>query len=93
MPTIYDHNHNIKILDPTCGSGIFLVEGFKQADIPKIEVYRADLGLTLLAITDNNIIAVATDEQLTSNVLTLDLNNMSAIADFIILKFLKLSVP
>lgn len=30
MPTIHDHNHNIKILDPTCGSGIFLVEGFKR---------------------------------------------------------------
>jgi hypothetical protein len=30
MPTIYDNNYDFKILDPTCGSGIFLVEGFKR---------------------------------------------------------------
>lgn len=30
MPSKADHNCNIKILDPTCGSGIFLVEGYKR---------------------------------------------------------------
>lgn len=30
MPSIEDHNYNIKILDPACGSGIFLVEGYKR---------------------------------------------------------------
>lgn len=30
MPSKNDHNFNIKILDPACGSGIFLVEGFKR---------------------------------------------------------------
>lgn len=30
MPSKNDHNYNIKILDPACGSGIFLVEGFKR---------------------------------------------------------------
>lgn len=30
MPSIDDHNYNIKILDPACGSGIFLVEGYKR---------------------------------------------------------------
>jgi len=30
MPSKYDNNYNLKILDPACGSGIFLVEGFKR---------------------------------------------------------------
>ena len=30
MPSNYDTNYKIKILDPACGSGIFLVEGFKR---------------------------------------------------------------
>ena len=30
MPSKSDHNYKIKILDPACGSGIFLVEGFKR---------------------------------------------------------------
>ena len=30
MPSENDHDFNIKILDPACGSGIFLVEGFKR---------------------------------------------------------------
>lgn len=30
MPSKNDCNYNIKILDPACGSGIFLVEGFKR---------------------------------------------------------------
>jgi len=30
MPSLQDHNYNIKILDPACGSGIFLVEGYKR---------------------------------------------------------------
>lgn len=30
MPSKNDHNYNVKILDPACGSGIFLVEGFKR---------------------------------------------------------------
>lgn len=30
MPSMEDHNYNIRILDPACGSGIFLVEGYKR---------------------------------------------------------------
>lgn len=30
MPSKNDYNYKLKILDPACGSGIFLVEGFKR---------------------------------------------------------------
>ena len=41
---------------------LVLVEGFKQAAIPKLEVYRSGLGKPLLHPTDRNIVALATDD-------------------------------
>lgn len=38
-----------------------VVEGFKNAPIPKLEIYRADLGEPPLYLYDTNVIAVATD--------------------------------
>lgn len=62
---------------------LILVEGFKQAAIPKIEIFRPGVHQSILATTDRRIIAVATDEVLGLDVPVLDLNNISAIADFI----------
>ena len=70
---------------------LILVEGFKNAVInqkpfPKIEVYRPNLDLPLLASIDKSIIAVASDTNLSLHIPTLDLNNIQQIADFIVLK-------
>lgn len=62
---------------------IILVEGFKSAAIPKIEVYRADINLPLLAPNDSNIIAVAADTAIEVKVPVLDLNEIPTITDFI----------
>ncbi|ABE50563.1 molybdopterin-guanine dinucleotide biosynthesis protein B [Methylobacillus flagellatus] len=63
---------------------LVLVEGFKQADIDKIEIHRPSLGYPLLAPEDRHIIAVAADGPVTGlAVPTLDLNNPEAMADFI----------
>ena len=69
---------------------LILVEGFKQAKIqqqpiPKIEVYRPSLDLPLMASTDNSIIAVASDADLTLEIPLLNLNDIQQIADFIVL--------
>lgn len=64
---------------------LVLVEGFKQADIGKIEIHRPSLNYPLLATNDDNIIAIATDSPLPGiSVPTLDLNNPESIADFIV---------
>lgn len=63
---------------------LILVEGFKSAMIAKIEVYRSSLNTTLLCTTDKNIIAVAADTLLDVTIPVLDLNNIPAIATFII---------
>lgn len=68
---------------------LILVEGFKHARIPKIEVYRIGLDRQLLATADEDIIAIASNVQLHESVPTLDLSNIPMIADFIHLTMLK----
>jgi molybdopterin-guanine dinucleotide biosynthesis protein MobB len=65
---------------------LILIEGYKHAAIPKIEVYRPGLGLPLLSEHDNNIIAIATDDisGIDSGVSILNLNEPDQIAQFII---------
>jgi molybdopterin-guanine dinucleotide biosynthesis protein B len=41
---------------------LVLVEGFKQEVDPRLEVYRASCGQTPLALADEGICAVATDD-------------------------------
>ena len=71
---------------------IVFVEGYKNENIPKIEIYRSkhvasSSAKTILAKTDKNIIAIATpqqDKQLVSGLATwLDLDDVMMIADFI----------
>lgn len=44
---------------------LVLVEGFKFAEIPKIELHRKTLNKPYFFVSDKNIIAIATDESLT----------------------------
>lgn len=63
---------------------LILVEGFKQEAIPKIEVYRPSLDRPLLADSDPNVIAIATDGEVQSLLPLLDLNDPITIADFVL---------
>lgn len=69
-------------LDPALAD-LVLVEGFKQAPIPKIEVHRPSLNYPLLANNDPHIIAVAADSAVATHLPVLDLNNAGEIADFV----------
>lgn len=73
-------------LDPGLAD-IVLVEGFKQAPIPKIEVYRPDLGRPLLADDDPYIIAIASDAHVDTLLPVLNLNEPAQIASFIIARY------
>lgn len=73
----------VEYLDPSLAD-IVLVEGFRHAPIPKIEVYRPSLGKPLLADGDPHIIAVATDGEAASELPVLDLNDHDAIAHFVL---------
>lgn len=73
---------------------LVLVEGFKQAKIPKIEVHRPCLNMPLLATDDLNIVAIASDAALNTPfqpiIPVLDLNNIAAVATFL-MHYLSLS--
>lgn len=63
---------------------LVLVEGFKYTAIPKIEVYRPANGKPLLYPDNPNIIAVASDAPLACALPVLDLNDIEAVACFIL---------
>lgn len=64
---------------------LILVEGFKHASYPKIEVHRTSMGKTLLYPEDANVIAVVTDSSLRGEDHPPELpsEDLEAIADFV----------
>jgi len=63
---------------------LLLVEGFKHAPIPKLEVWRAVTGEPLLHPNDPHIVAVASDAKIETKLPLLDLNDDAAVAQFIL---------
>jgi molybdopterin-guanine dinucleotide biosynthesis protein B len=63
---------------------LVLVEGFKRAPIPKLEVWRAATGEGLLHPNDRHIVAVASDARVDTKLPLLDLNDVAAIERFIL---------
>jgi molybdopterin-guanine dinucleotide biosynthesis protein B len=63
---------------------LLLVEGFKHAPIPKLEVWRAEPGEALLHPNDTHIVAVASDAKIETRLPLLDLNDDAGIARFIL---------
>ncbi len=63
---------------------LVLVEGYKHAPIPKLEVCRPKLGKPMLHPGDPDIVAVAADMPIETRLPLLDLNRPDTIVDFII---------
>lgn len=66
---------------------LVLVEGYKREAIPKIEIWRAEVGKPLLFPTDPNIIGLASDDTLPSTVqepafARFGLNEVARLAEF-----------
>ncbi len=72
---------------------LVLVEGFRHvSSLPRIELNRPSLGRPFLFPGEDNIIALATDEAVDTDLPLLDINSPQAIADFI-LDWLKRQTP
>jgi molybdopterin-guanine dinucleotide biosynthesis protein B len=69
---------------------LLLVEGFKFAQIPKLEVWRAETGEPLLHPNDSHIVAVASDAKIETRLPLLNLNDAEGVSRFI-LDYLKLA--
>jgi molybdopterin-guanine dinucleotide biosynthesis adapter protein len=64
---------------------LVLVEGYKRASHPKLEVYRPALGKPLLYVDDPAIVAIATDEPLpNAPIPVVDLDDAEAIIDILL---------
>lgn len=63
---------------------LVLVEGFKNEPIPKLEVYRAANGKPPLYKERNDIVAVASDGEIDSDLPRLDIDDAAAVAAFIL---------
>lgn len=71
------------LLEKLSPCDLVLVEGFKHARIPKIEVRRAVVTEPPFYPDDADIVAVATDVPLSTALPQLDINDPAAVADFI----------
>ncbi len=63
---------------------LVIVEGYKSAGIPKVEVHRRESGAPLLHPEDVRVVAVATDEPLDTALPQLDLDDAEGITRFIL---------
>lgn len=63
---------------------VILVEGCKNIAFPKIELHRADVGKPWLYPHDENIIAIAADETVETTLPQMNINDLDAIADFVL---------
>jgi len=74
-------NEQISQLSPC---DLLLVEGFKHEHIAKLEVYRAEVGESMIHPHDSNIVAIASDAKVDTRLPQLDLNMPETIATFIL---------
>ncbi|MFM2598366.1 bifunctional molybdopterin-guanine dinucleotide biosynthesis adaptor protein MobB/molybdopterin molybdotransferase MoeA [Vibrio fortis] len=63
---------------------LILVEGCKNIAFPKIELHREEVGKPWLYSNDSNIIAIAADTQVESELPQMPINDLESIRDFII---------
>ena len=73
------------LLDQLQSCDLVLIEGFKQGNFPKLEVWRAELNKQSLSPTLPGVLAVATNDTFTTlDVPILALSDTVSIADFIV---------
>ncbi|MBI3045735.1 MAG: molybdopterin-guanine dinucleotide biosynthesis protein B [Betaproteobacteria bacterium] len=63
---------------------LVLIEGFKREKVPKLEIYRAAVGESLLHPQDPSIVAIASDGRLDTKLPQFDLHDAPAIAHFVL---------
>ena len=73
-----------ELLEQLSPADLVLVEGFKRERLPKLEVYRAITGEPLLHPEDKDIVAIASDAPVATNLPQLDLNDPPAVAGFVL---------
>ena len=71
---------------------ILITEGYKQGNMPKIEIYQPKEGAKPLCYNDKNLIAIITDELIDAHVPTFQRDDIKGVAEFIISRFIRKKV-
>ena len=79
-----------ELLERVSPCDLLLVEGFKREKLPKLEVYRASVGESLLHPQDPNIVGIASDAKVDTKLPQFGLNDVPTIAGFIV-KYVELA--
>jgi molybdopterin-guanine dinucleotide biosynthesis protein B len=74
----------VELLTKLAPVDLILIEGYKTGPHPKIEAYRAETKKPLIAPGDPTIMAVATDSPIETDRPVFDLDDTTAVADFIL---------
>jgi molybdopterin-guanine dinucleotide biosynthesis protein B len=83
-----DHEHNLDELSAFFpGVDMILVEGFKRAKRPKIEVFRSELREEPLSKDDAFLIALISDTGVNLDIPRFSRNEIQGLADFLIARF------
>lgn len=72
-----------EIVNDIKGVDLILVEGYRQAGKPSIEIVRGDLGIKP-SLEPGQLLAIASNVSLSAPVPVFDLNDAKAMADFIV---------
>lgn len=84
-----DHDHHpLELLPFLSGMDIVLVEGFKRAPLPKIEVFRPETGKPPACMGDRNLFAVVSAAPLDWGVPRYSPNDIEGLCDFILARLL-----
>ena len=88
MVTDVDHDHSPQDLRPMFSHlDIVLVEGFKRAQLPKIEVFRPETGKGAACKGDPHLLAVVCDTPVNWGVRRFSTTDSEALADFVVSYF------
>ena len=83
-----------ELIEQLSPCNLVLVEGFKREAIPKLEVHRHAIeGADFLHTHDPHIVAVASDVPVESRLQVFDLNDVGAIAGFVVEHAQRIAAP
>ena len=91
---VHVHDALDALLQKLAPVDLVIVEGFKRASLPKLEIYRQSVGKPLLHPEDPNIVAIASDRPLPSARLpVLAIDDIDAILETILARAATVEVP
>jgi len=73
-----------ELIERVAPCDLLLVEGFKSEQLPKLEVYRAAVGESLLHPQDPSIVAITSDQRIDTGLPQFNLDDAPGIANFVL---------